>query len=472
MADLQQKYPLDYRIGGDTIDDFAQKYIKEIPRIYQFLNNARGLNSEGTEQVDPTKYQLKAEDDKLYIRNKENTDWVYLGEIKPCFGFTPSVDTRLLNEEDIASKPGEAGKLLITNKAGLLEVSITGNAAKIGEKTIQINSLSDGEILVYRSSTGSFVNESKGAIGLGKALTITYDKQSLGTYSGNNETTIEVKPPTMIGATDEDDGTEGLSPAPTSGDIEKFLSGRGIYEYAGINLLQRNKAYAVGDIAYSPHLPSWARLECITAGTTGAEEPAELLSTPPMDNDRIGTYITDGTVVWIVDDVRDGTPVGSVRGSLYLPKGYIKANGATVNRADYPRLVKFIETNNLWTDDAEGNLGLFGKGDENTTFVLPNYVGRTVAYKDTGAGQTIAAGLPNITGDNGTGYSIIANDSKELHGAFYYSGNSGDCTFGNSIGMGDTTSELRFDASKSNPIYGAADTVQPPAISLIPVIRY
>ena len=47
----------------------------------------------------------------------------------------------------------------------------------------------------------------------------------------------------------------------------------------GLNVLQRNKKYAVGDIAYSPLLPSWARLECITAGTTGAEEPD--FSTPP-----------------------------------------------------------------------------------------------------------------------------------------------------------------------------------------------
>ena len=39
------------------------------------------------------------------------------------------------------------------------------------------------------------------------------------------------------------------------------------------NRLQRNKAYSVGDIAYSPNLPSWAYLECVTAGTTGSTEP-------------------------------------------------------------------------------------------------------------------------------------------------------------------------------------------------------
>ena len=147
MADYQEKYPLDYRIGGDTVDDFSQKYMKEIQRIYQFLNNVRGLNSEGSEQVDPTKYQLKAEDDKLYIRNKENTDWIYLGKVAECFGFTSSADNAFLTENDIATRVNEANKLLRTNASGLLDVSITGNAAKIAEKIIETDGLSDGDIL-------------------------------------------------------------------------------------------------------------------------------------------------------------------------------------------------------------------------------------------------------------------------------------------------------------------------------------
>ena len=40
-----------------------------------------------------------------------------------------------------------------------------------------------------------------------------------------------------------------------------------------LNILQRNRAYAVGDIAYSKNLPSWARLECVKAGTTASVEP-------------------------------------------------------------------------------------------------------------------------------------------------------------------------------------------------------
>jgi hypothetical protein len=39
------------------------------------------------------------------------------------------------------------------------------------------------------------------------------------------------------------------------------------------NMLTRSKAYAVGDIAYSTNLPSYLRLECVAAGTTGTTEP-------------------------------------------------------------------------------------------------------------------------------------------------------------------------------------------------------
>ena len=45
---------------------------------------------------------------------------------------------------------------------------------------------------------------------------------------------------------------------------------------AGIAILQRSKTYAVGDIAYHKALPSWARLECVRAGTTGATLPTQI----------------------------------------------------------------------------------------------------------------------------------------------------------------------------------------------------
>ena len=52
--------------------------------------------------------------------------------------------------------------------------------------------------------------------------------------------------------------------------------------------LSRNTAYKVGDIAYSPNLPSYLYLECTTAGTTGATEPN-------MSTLSGGVIVNDGT---------------------------------------------------------------------------------------------------------------------------------------------------------------------------------
>lgn len=176
-----------------------------------------------------------------------------------------------------------------------------------------------------------------------------------------------------------------------------------------------------------------------------------------------GVLISDGTVTWIVDDVRDMTPIGYVRGSLFLPKGYIKANGATVQRADYPRLVQFIESNNLWTDDTTTSAGLFGKGDGNSTFVLPDYRERMMQYTEENIGKQREAGLPNITGNT------MVSTWGDLRGAFRY---DSSVTTGRAYHDENNRNSISFDASLSNDIYGKSSTVQPPAINVIPILRY
>ena len=241
------------------------------------------------------------------------------------------------------------------------------------------------------------------------------------------------------------------------------------------NMLKRNKAYSIGDIAYSSYLPSWARLECVTAGTTADTVPFSITTVSSG-----GVLISDGTVTWIVDDVRDMTPVGCIRGSLFLPKGYIKANGAPVYRADYPRLVQFIDSNNLWTDDTANNAGLFGKGDGNSTFVLPDYRERMLQYTDGYIGRQRYAGLPNLWG----GFSATSNVARNVPSSVLIK--AGGCMRNNSVTQDivtlhtgthdvtlfDTYDQVIFDASTFNSIYGSSTTVQPPSINVIPVIRY
>lgn len=72
------------------------------------------------------------------------------------------------------------------------------------------------------------------------------------------------------------------------------------------------------------------------------------------------------------------------------------------------------------------------------------------------ANTTIAAGLPNITGE-------IRSETwfSTLSGVFTSNGISqGD---GGQLRSGNTPDSLRFDASLSNSIYGNSNTVQPPA---------
>ena len=244
---------------------------------------------------------------------------------------------------------------------------------------------------------------------------------------------------------------------------------RALIANAGIAILQRSRAYQVGDIAYHKALPSWARLECVRAGTTGATLPTQIEQM--VQNG--GVILTDGTVVWIIDDLRDGTPVGAVRGALYLPAGYVKANGATVQRGDYPRLVALADRHSLWTDDVTANAGLFGRGDGAATFVLPNWTDRMVQLAGDSAGATVAAGLPNITGEFSSAYAggwIGTYDSPKgsLTKVNDYSPRLGESNNAPS----SYGTHYRFDASKSSSVYGASSTVQPPAIKLIPIIRY
>lgn len=238
---------------------------------------------------------------------------------------------------------------------------------------------------------------------------------------------------------------------------------------AATNMLKRNKAYSIGDIAYSSYLPSWARLECVTAGTTADTVPSSIT----MVSSGGGVLISDGTVTWIVDDVRDMTPAGCVRGSLFLPKGYIKANGATVQRADYPRLVHFIESNNLWTDDITTNAGLFGKGDGSSTFVLPDYRERIMQYTEGSIGAKRDAGIPNLKGYFNSFQGVFAPiENQDFSHPFKAGFTENYPLFATTTEVRTSMSGLWFDASTVSPVYNSSNTVQPPAINVIPIIRY
>ena len=138
--------------------------------------------------------------------------------------------------------------------------------------------------------------------------------------------------------------------------------------------------YAVGDICIASNFNSYKYLECVVAGTTDTTMPA---------NANVGQLVTDNEVKWLVCDWRDSAPVGAFRSDMVQRAGWLKANGATVNRADYPRLWAYAVANNLVDSSYTPSLplssypGFFGEGDGITTFTLPNYEDYFIRYSFT-----------------------------------------------------------------------------------------
>lgn len=153
-------------------------------------------------------------------------------------------------------------------------------------------------------------------------------------------------------------------------------------------------------------------------------------------------------------DVSTGVPVGTVVmfAASTAPAGYLIANGAAVGRATYPDLFAAIGT-------------LYGEGDGETTFNLPDLIGRFAEGSET-PGTVKEAGLPNIEGSFTLtqGGGAINPSGAFANGAFVQ---NGIAAFQGSYPWYETD----FSAEGSNPIYGASDTVQPPALTLLPCIK-
>lgn len=197
---------------------------------------------------------------------------------------------------------------------------------------------------------------------------------------------------------------------------------------------------------------------------------------------KAGQYITDGTAIFILDDVRDGNRVGDIVLKPTLNDGYIKANGATVKASEYPRLLKFAQDNGLcvsedtWRTDS-GTKYVYDESAD--TLKVPNAVGRVL--QGDAFLSTKNAGLPNITGNfviddnnvvgltNEENVTIDGADgafslNKSIHAQQVYDNATAAIWYHDKL--------VIFDASRSNAIYGASATVQPPACCLIAQIKY
>lgn len=150
-------------------------------------------------------------------------------------------------------------------------------------------------------------------------------------------------------------------------------------------------------------------------------------------------------------------PTGAVFpfAGVTAPEGFLLCDGSAVSRVTYAKLFGVIGEK-------------FGKGDSSTTFNLPNLVDRFIEGTKDNVGQTVEAGLPNIKANLG---SVQMTDNTTQDGALEFIKTRG-YNWQNSYSSVWYSGLQKLDASKSNPIYGKSETVQPPAVKMQYIIKY
>lgn len=172
--------------------------------------------------------------------------------------------------------------------------------------------------------------------------------------------------------------------------------------------------------------------------------------------------ITDGTLKGKIKPIlSDGMPTGTVLSFAgnTIPENYLLCDGSAVSRSTYADLFKVIGTT-------------YGAGDDSSTFNLPNLVDRFVEGGSS-SGTVKNAGLPNITGRRVAIWGGGDGDARsKINGCFRKDTDASIAVTsdGNNYFIKEGGG-FAFDASLSNPIYGASDTVQPPAIVMKYIIK-
>lgn len=181
----------------------------------------------------------------------------------------------------------------------------------------------------------------------------------------------------------------------------------------------------------------------------------ELIFYISLADNNIGNSLTD-TNYWTRAVFVGSNPIGAPQLTLNpnatLPDNCIWLEGAAVSRTTYANLFAIYGTT-------------YGKGNGSTTFNLPDFRNRVIWGSDTFG--YLSAGLPDITGyfTGGNNYAgCIAG------GAFTFRANTSGVNPNDGRRYGDK--QYNFAASRSNSIYGASSTVQPPAIKVRVYTRY
>ena len=212
----------------------------------------------------------------------------------------------------------------------------------------------------------------------------------------------------------------------------------------------------------------------------GSANSAVKLDTATAGSATKPVYISGGKPVACTYSLGKDVPANAV----FTDHTYAKMTASTASAAGKEGLVpapaagaqgKFLRGDGTWQAVATSGLSAYPVGSiyQSTNSTSPAalfggtweqiaservLMGASSSHK---AGTTVKAGLPNITGTaNGGVLSVSTPQSNGAFGATHYDSSL-------SYLSGDvrrlSTYNRTFDASRSNPIYGASDTVQPAA---------
>ena len=213
----------------------------------------------------------------------------------------------------------------------------------------------------------------------------------------------------------------------------------------------------------------------------GSANSAVKLDTATAGSATKPVYISGGKPVACTHSLGKDVPANAV----FTDHTYSKMTAATASAAGKEGLVpapaagaqgKFLRGDGTWQAIAASGLSAYPVGSiyQSTDPTSPAalfggtweqiaservLMGASSSHK---AGTTVKAGLPNITGTaNGGVLSMVNPSSDGAFGGKYYDTSSRHG--GGDRGDWFSTYNRTFDASKSNPIYGASNTVQPAA---------
>lgn len=217
------------------------------------------------------------------------------------------------------------------------------------------------------------------------------------------------------------------------------------------------------------------------AGTAAAAEKLATARTITLSGAASGSVAFDGSADATLE-VSIGENQGAVIGEIRWfamstpPEGWLVCNGASVFTSDYAAL--FAAIGKTFTPRyLDESLKIEDPQYSNPyIFLLPNLMGKVPWGSSSQIGTEMEAGLPDIKGTatyiNSDGGSNLASEAYKDKGALFFSIYDHVGRFKTDLEPGNSKRDLMFAASRSNKIYGASTTVQPPALCLLPCIRY